>query len=229
MRAPLLLVTGTGTEIGKTVVARGLVAAWASRDLRVAGLKPVESGRSGPDGDVEALAHVATFHVTHSPPPYLLRDPVSPHLAARREGRVIEVGVISTWVDAARASADGVVVELPGGLFSPLSETATNADAALALGPTRVVLVAPDRLGVLHDAAATVRAARAAGLVIDGLVLSAPAQPDASTGTNARELARVLSGTPILAVLPRAPAPVIAALLAPVLDTLGLSAGAEGA
>ncbi len=45
MTAPLLVVTGTGTGIGKTVIAAGLVATWGRRGFRVAGVKPIESGK----------------------------------------------------------------------------------------------------------------------------------------------------------------------------------------
>ncbi len=207
MIKPLVLVTGTGTEIGKTVVACGLVAAWARRGLAIAGIKPIESGQTQTGelgGDVGELGRVSTFHVTRFRAPYLLIDPVSPHLAARREGRTIEADVVLRWVAAIRQEADGVVVELPGGLFSPLSDDLTNADLVEQLAPSRIVLVAPDRLGVIHDVVATARAARAQGIAIRGLVLSTPATADASTGTNATELTRGAPNLPVLAVLPRA-------------------------
>lgn len=207
MSAPLLLVTGTGTGIGKTVVSTGLVAAWARRGASVAGVKPIESGvapAGPPSGDVLELGRVSTFHVTRFPPPYLLTDPVSPHLAARRAGRAIDLRVVVDWLAPLRAAADAIVLELPGGLFSPLSDTSTNADLLLALAPTHVVLVAPDRLGVIHDVVATTRAARAEGIAFGGLVLSAALETDASVGTNADELARVLPTPPVLASLPRA-------------------------
>jgi len=207
MSAPLLLVTGTGTEIGKTVVSTGLVRAWARRGIAVAGVKPIESGQDPSGrlgGDVLALGQVSTFHVTRFTPPYLLADPVSPHLAARGEGRTIDLAVVAEWLRPIRTAADAVVLELPGGLFSPLTDTLTNADLVLELRPTRVVLVAPDRLGVLHDVIATTRAARVQGIAVDGILLSSPAHPDTSTGTNAVELARVLPSVPVLDVLPRA-------------------------
>ncbi len=225
MSRPLVVVTGTGTEIGKTVVARGLVAAWAARGGAIAGLKPIESGQTpGGElgGDAGALGRVSTFHVTRFPPPYLLMDPVSPHLAARREGRTIDPRVVSSWVADIRARADGVVVELPGGLFSPLTDHLTNADLVTRLAPTRVLLVAPDRLGVIHDVVATVRAARATGISIDGLVLSTPATPDASTGTNAAELSRGAPKLPVLAVLPRATDAELEPYFRDVVERLGL-------
>ncbi len=225
MSAPLLIVTGTGTGIGKTVVATGLVAAWAARGIAVAGLKPIESGMAPSGelgGDVGGLGQVSTFHVTRFTPPYLFVDPVSPHLAARREGRVVDLDVVVRWAEPIRAAADAVVLELPGGLFSPLSDTLTNADLLLALRPTKVVLVAPDRLGVLHDVIATTLAARARSVALDGVILSAPEQPDSATGTNAAELGRVLPTLPVVGVLPRAPALELRPHLDQVLRTLPL-------
>ncbi|MBX3222156.1 MAG: dethiobiotin synthase [Labilithrix sp.] len=225
MSAPLLVVTGTGTGIGKTVVSTGLVAAWSRRGVAVAGVKPIESGvpaEGGPSGDVRELGQASTFHVTRFTPPYLLADAVSPHLAARREGRTIEPRVVVDWLAPIRSAAEGVVLELPGGLFSPLSDTLTNADLLLALAPTRVVVVAPDRLGVLHDVIATTRAARAVGIAIDGLVLSSVTDADASVGTNATELARVLPDVPVVAVLARASAEELRPSFDDALDALAL-------
>ncbi len=225
MTAPLLVVTGTGTEIGKTVVSTGLVAAWARRGIAVAGLKPIESGQA-PNGrlggDVLGLGQVSTFHVTRFTPPYLLVDPVSPHLAARREGRTIEPRVVREWLMPIREQAEAVVLELPGGLFSPLTDALTNADLLVELRPTKVVVVAPDRLGVLHDVIAATRAAAVEGIKFDGLILSTPAQPDTSTGTNADELARVHPSVPVLTVLPRAPAAELLPYFEVVLDRLAV-------
>jgi len=88
------------------------------------------------------------------------------------------------------------VVETAGGVFSPLSATATNLDLALALEPAIWVLVAADSLGVLHDVTATLQAMRARGRAPDHVVLCAARAPDASTGTNAAELAALGIVTP---------------------------------
>ena len=84
--------------------------------------------------------------------------------------------------------AEWSVVETAGGVFSPLSPTATNFDLALALEPAIWVLVAPDALGVLHDLSATLQAMRARGRTPDHVVLSGAREPDSSTGSNAAEL-----------------------------------------
>lgn len=209
--APLLVVTGTGTGIGKTHVSGALLLAWRTAlveggcaNPKVAGLKPVESGVSTGDnlGDGATLERLSTFHVKQFPAPYLLARAVSPHLAAREEGATIELSVIRRYVAAAREDADAVLVELAGGLFSPLGEGLCNADVVRDLAAGLVLLVAPDQLGVLHDVAAATRAAAAAGVVLTGIILVAPEAPDTSTGTNAGEL-RVVTDLPVLAIVPR--------------------------
>jgi dethiobiotin synthetase len=201
VRGPLIVVTGTGTSVGKTHFAESLILAW-SRSARVVGLKPIESGVVDPtSSDGSRLRAVSSFHVKRSG--YLLSAPLSPHLAARDQGIDIRVEVIAALVDEAREDADGTVVELAGGLFTPIAAHKYNADLAVALAPDSVLLVAPDRLGVLHDVIAATRAAwTVATLRIDGVVLVAPPQPDASTGRNADELTRA-AGARVLAVLPR--------------------------
>jgi dethiobiotin synthetase len=110
-----------------------------------------------------------------------------------------------------RAVADVVVLELPGGLFSPVTERAINADLAQALQPDDLLVVVPDRLGALHEAIATQRAAAAMSLRIGGFVLVTPSARDASTGYNAKELPAFVDA-PVLAALPRAPVDELARL-----------------
>jgi len=168
--------------------------------------------------DQERLAEAAgVFHVKQrardrrqrsaAPPPlrslYAFPDPISPHLAARRADVRIDLGLIDRWVHDHEAPV--TVIETAGGLFSPLGHGATNFDLTQALQPHAVVLVAPDRLGVLHELAATLALATARAGPPMGVVLSTPAKKDASTGCNAAEL-RALGIAQPLAVFPRADA-----------------------
>src|SRR5437868_1090187 len=127
----LVIITGIGTEIGKTHVSEALLRA-LSGGRRVVGVKPVESG-VGTTGDADAarLARVSTFHVKHRA--YAFGPAVSPHLAARRAGVDIDVWGLAADLRGLRSLADLTLVELPGGLFSPLSATESNADLARAL------------------------------------------------------------------------------------------------
>jgi len=191
MAAPLVLVSGTGTGIGKTLFSVGLVRAWGEQGKNVVGFKPIESGGAA---DGAALEQASTFHVTRFTPPYLLMDPVSPHLAARREDRVVEIGEVVRAVSTIRhhEGVEGVVVELPGGLFSPLSDTARNVELAKALSPTAMCLVSANRLGVLHDVIATHEASRSHALSLHAIVLSDTEATDSSTDSNEAELRRFL-------------------------------------
>jgi len=189
-RSLLLLVTGTGTSIGKTHLAVALVHAVQALGHSAAGFKPIESGVGGPEAtDFDRLRDASTFHVKPSIRPVrALPAPISPHLAAADAGTTIELSELFSAVTALQSLVDVLVLELPGGLFSPLSPTLVNGDVARVLRPTATWLVAPDRLGVLHDVGAASRAAAADGIGIDGIALAPPAAPDASTGRNFAEL-----------------------------------------
>lgn len=185
----LVVVTGVGTGIGKTHLAVALVRALASRGVRVAGYKPIESGLEvGTPGDADRLLAASLIKVEPAPH-FGFRAPVSPHLAAELEARPIDPMVIRDAVESARSRAHVTVVELAGGLFSPLSRTADNADLLAHLAPDLTLLVAEDCLGVLHNVRATSIAAKARGAGMLEVALVAPRNADASTGHNADFLA----------------------------------------
>jgi dethiobiotin synthetase len=207
----LVVVSGTGTEVGKTHFSVALLTALATEGRRVAGIKPIETGLAGPGpSDAQRLADASTFHVKHRG--YGFGEAISPHLAARHEAMGIDVRDIADSVKQLRGQVDVLLVELAGGLFTPLSETTVNAHLARALAPEILVLVAPDRVGVLHDVIATVRAATTVPLAVDGVLLMAAERADASAGQNAGELQRILASQslPILGSLPRAPTRLLA-------------------
>jgi dethiobiotin synthetase len=194
-----IVVAGTGTEVGKTHVTACLLAHARSGGRRARGYKPVATGVSERCDDAEQ--HALASDIAYLAPTFAYRKPVSPHLAAREEGRPIDLDVICHRAQELAVGHEDLIVESAGGLFSPLSETLTNADLVQRLSPAAVVLVAPDRLGVLHDVGACLHAARARGLAVDALVLSTPSRPDGSTGSNAEELARIGLG-PVAGVFP---------------------------
>ncbi len=201
MKVLRLIVVGTGTEIGKTHVTTCLLSFVRAQGRRVQAYKPIATGIEGLCEDAERHAEALAGPYLH--PTFAFRRPVSPHLAAREEARPIDLDAIRQRADDMGRDADAVIVEGAGGLFTPLSETMTNVALVQCLLPAALVLVAPDRLGVLHDVGACSAAARASGIAISAVVLSAPSAPDESTGSNALELARVGLG-PIAGVFPRA-------------------------
>ena len=170
-----LFVTGTDTGVGKTLVSTGLLHALAARHLRVVGMKPVAAGTLCVDGvdsneDVVALRAASTCRVSPElDNPYLLPDPVSPHIAAARVGVQIDIAHLVACHRALVQLADVVVVEGAGGFHVPLSATETGADLAQALG-LPVLLVVGLRLGCLNHALLTAEAIRARGLTLAGWV-----------------------------------------------------------
>ena len=198
----LVMVSGTGTSIGKTHFSEALLLVLGETYHKVAGVKPIETGMGEATiSDAARLERVSTFHVKHFG--YVFAEPLSPHLAARETDTPIRLDVLVPLIHAARAAVDVLLVELPGGLFSPLSDTEVNADLVRATSPDLTLLVAPDRLGVLHEVISTHRAAATAAVDLDGIVLIAPERPDASTGLNGIELGRILE-VPVVAALGRA-------------------------
>ncbi len=185
-----IVVLGTGTEIGKTHASIAITSAITSMGISVTALKPVESGvpvnPKEASSDAGSLAAFSSYPATA--PPYAFIEPVSPHRAARRAGVKIDVARIVAWVNGHAARV--VLVETAGAVLSPLDKGKTNLDLARALAPDLVLLVAPDRLGVLHDVTAALHAWRtlAPELPMPLVLLQPPETPDTSTGTNAEEI-----------------------------------------
>lgn len=199
--AARVLLLGTGTDVGKTHVACALLREARARGLRARAYKPIATGVSARCEDAER--HARALEAPYVAPTFAYAPPVSPHLAAREAGRPIELARVRAAADALASGADALVVEGAGGLFTPLGPGLTNADLVRAVAADVVLLVAPDRLGVLHDVGAARAAALARGLVAPLLVLSAPAAPDTTTGTNAAEL-DLLGLGPVASRFPRA-------------------------
>ena len=169
-----IFVTGTDTGVGKTVASAALVAALRARGLRVAPMKPIAAGAVARGGrrineDTERLLEAAGLDASHAEAvtPLLLEEPMAPHLAARHEGRVIELAPILAAY--ARLEGDFAVVEGVGGFRVPLGRGLDTVDLARALG-LPVVLVVGMRLGCLNHALLTRDAIAAAGLPFAGWI-----------------------------------------------------------
>jgi dethiobiotin synthetase len=168
-------VIGTDTGVGKTLVAAALLHTLARRYSRVVGMKPVAAGqvrvgRSWASEDALALRAASTVAVpTELDNPFLLPDPMSPHIAAERAGVRVDIGHLVRCYRELAPRADAVVVEGAGGFHVPLSDNETGADLAQALA-LPLVLVVGLRLGCLNHAALTAEAVRARGLTLAGWV-----------------------------------------------------------
>lgn len=208
-----LFVTGTDTGVGKTYVAAGMVRGLRERGVRVGAYKPVVSGcEAGAEGPVwEDLRLLSAALGGEFPEerigPQRFRAPLAPPVAARLEGKEVDADLLRTGIDWWRKRVDVVVVEGAGGLLSPVSESESVADLAVAFG-FPVLVVARLSLGTINHTLLTLEAARSRGLTVAGVVLNQPAPPaadDVSAASNPVELEK-RCGAPILAKLPFAPA-----------------------
>ncbi|MEM8885281.1 MAG: dethiobiotin synthase [Planctomycetota bacterium] len=151
-----VFITGTNTEIGKTTYARTLLR----RHPEATYWKPVQTGFP-PDDDT------ATVAARHSLPGLRYKDPVSPHLAAAREGDTITLARILAPIEG---FAGTLVAEGAGGLLVPLAPGLLQTDLILAVG-LPIVVVARDVLGTINHTLLTVDAARTRGIEVKGVVL----------------------------------------------------------
>lgn len=204
-------VTGTDTEVGKTLISSALLLHLRKQHARVVGMKPVAAGTvpmaHGDDNeDVVAMRACSSIQVPRElDNPYCLPLPMSPHLAARAAGVRIELPLLVERYRQLAAQADAVVVEGAGGFFVPLNERETGADLAQAL-QLPVLLVVGLRLGCLNHAMLTAEAIRARGLQLAGWVANRIDPQMASPDDNIAYLQERL-GVPLWADVPRMASP----------------------
>ena len=160
-----LVVTGTDTGIGKSVVAAGLVAALGGRYW-----KPVQAGTEDTT-DSETIAALAPGAPIHAEA-YRLATPCSPHQAAAIDGVVIDTARL-----ALPEGAGPLVVEGAGGALVPLREDLLFADM-MAIWGLPVVLVARTSLGTINHTLLSIEALRARGLTVAGVTFVGDASPE---------------------------------------------------
>lgn len=197
-----LVVTGTGTEVGKTVTTAAIAATALARGRSVAVLKPAQTGVGpGEAGDAAMAARLAgpvtAVELARYP------DPLAPATAARRAGLppVTPPEVAKAAEELARTH-DLVLIEGAGGLLVPFDDLgATLADAARLLAAPFLV-VSPAGLGTLNATALTAEALRSRALTCLGVVIGSwPRSPGLAARCNLTDLPTT-SGVPLLGALP---------------------------
>jgi dethiobiotin synthetase len=171
-----VFVTGTDTEVGKTVLAAAICAAAVQRGLTVAAFKPVVTGLDEPVADWprdhELLAKAA--NAGQSPEdvaPHRYGPAVSPHLAQQLAGDALDPEILVAQAEAQAEKADVLVVEGVGGLLVPLAHEYLVRDFAGELS-LPVVIAARPGLGTINHSLLTIEAARAVALRVQAVVLT---------------------------------------------------------
>ena len=202
MTGRIVAITGTGTGVGKTVLAAALCAALRRRGMDCRAIKAVATGvppgadaedavlLGGAMGTAASEAVLATFAL-----------PRSPLAAAAAEGRELDVEALARSIEAAAAGCDLLLVEGGGGLLVPLAARHTVRDLLRRLDAD-VVIAALAGLGTINHTALTVEAALGSGLRLIGVVLvDAAGDEPAFVAENAAQIADQC-GVPVLGVLP---------------------------
>jgi len=224
-KLPGLFVTGTDTEVGKTVVAGAIARSLRRVGTRVAVFKPVACGcRRGREGlmssDAEFLAACADSTLALAEiSPVRYASPLAPNVAAQRESRAVDLGAVFEAYRRLEGQADLVVVEGIGGLLCPLTDEFWCIHLARMMD-LAVVIVARAGLGTINHTLLTLHAARSANLRVAGVVINwyrpddappageagpAAAPPDLSVLTNPAQIAE-RGRAPVLALVPDEPA-----------------------
>lgn len=199
-----LLVSGTDTGIGKSVVTCSILRALQSRGVRGIGMKPVAAGinAQGTWDDLEQIRRAGSLTAAvEDTAPYRLRAPASPHFSAQEDGLTIRQEVILAALDRLERLAEVVVIEGAGGFRVPLSGELDSADLAKAIAAP-ILMVVPMRLGCINHALLTAEAVAARGLTLLGWAGNAGIDPDYSRVAQTVDTITSRIQTPCVGVLP---------------------------
>jgi dethiobiotin synthetase len=197
-----LLVTGTDTDSGKTMLMAALIAYWQRYcwAYRLGVFKPVQSG----PGDREFFArNFALDQSLEQINPLFYKTPIAPPLAAALEGKSVDLALAWQTYAQLAAERDWVLVEGAGGLGSPVTEELTVADIAQQWR-LPAVLVVPVRLGAIASAVANVALAEQKQIKLQGIVLNCPqpCTPSQIENWAPVEMIQSLTRVPVLGILP---------------------------
>ena len=205
-------VTATGTDIGKTFIAAGLIRRLRAENRPVAALKPVVSGydssvveTSDPAVLLRALGRAVTADEITAIAPWRFRAPVSPDLAAARENRSIDFDELVAFSRRAAEGAAGVVfIEGVGGIMVPLDNRHTVLDWMAALG-IPLLLAVGGYLGTISHTLTALDVLAQRRLKIAAIVVSESERNPVELAETAASIARFAQGSPVIG-LPRLPA-----------------------
>jgi len=198
----VLLITGTDTEAGKTVLTTALAAYWQKYQLsRSFGMmKLIQAGV----GDRELYSQLFSLNQSlEEITPLYFDAPLAPPVAAAKEGRTVDLGIVWKALQNLCSTREWVIVEALGGLGSPVTDELTVADLA-ATWQLPTVLVVPVRLGAIAASVANVALARLTGVNLKGIVLNCtqPRSEAEIADWTPIELIQSLTNTPVLGSLP---------------------------
>lgn len=204
-----LFVTSSGTEIGKTLVVTILAHQLRDRGESVRALKPVVTGftpETAASSDtaliLQSLGHAVTAEMIEAISPWRFAEPLSPDMAAAREGRRIDFDAIVEFCrDVETGDQDVLLIEGVGGVMAPLTETESVLDWMAALD-VPVLLVVGSYLGTISHTLTAHETLKGRGLTPDAVIVSESPESPVPPAETKTTLARFLGDLPIT-LLPR--------------------------
>ncbi|MFH1423140.1 MAG: dethiobiotin synthase [Planctomycetota bacterium] len=195
-----IFITATDTGAGKTTIGVALAAYLQKKGCNIGVMKPVESG-----GTSDSQVYTAVIK-TGDPPelinPYHFNMPVSPHQAAREEGKEVKYEVIESAFNQLSAKHDFVIIEGAGGLLSPITDELLSADLIKKF-QLPILVIAKPQVGTINHTLLTLRCAEQMGIPIIGIIInySQDTRGGIATKSKPEEFSKFTT-VPLLGILP---------------------------
>ena len=203
-----VFVTGTDTDIGKTVITAGLAAVMQSLGYKAGVYKPFQSGAEEKNGflispDLSYVKQLDFYVETLCT--YLLKPPTAPYIAAEIDGVNINLSTVRRDFETMKQNCEVMLVEGAGGLMVPVTKDGLMVDVAKMLDIPVVIVVRPN-LGTINHTLLTINQAKAAGLDIAGVIINRyPLQTNDIAIKTAPRLIEEYSDVDILGIVPEIP------------------------
>lgn len=201
-------IAATGTGIGKTLVTAALAWQLTREGRRAMALKPVISGFGNDEAEsdtaqlLRSLGRKVDAEGVQEVSPWRFAAPLSPDMAARREGRMVTAGEVIAYCRAAARDAEVLLVEGVGGVMAPLNERETMLEVMAGL-PFKIILVAGSYLGTLSHTLTALAALASRSLVPHAIVISESPESPVPLAELCDTLRRFLPEKARLLALPR--------------------------
>jgi dethiobiotin synthetase len=207
-------IAATGTGIGKTFTTCALVHAARARQRSVMAYKPVISGYDVADdtSDTAQLMQALGSHTIDEISPWRFSAPLSPDMAARKEGQRLSLDGLVSWTRRARDAAPTVFIETVGGVMVPLNTEHTTRDWMQAV-PLPLLVLTGSYLGAISHTLTTLEALRTAGLSVMALVVNESADSPVGLQATRQSIADHARDIPLILAQPRVSSPAEATII----------------
>jgi dethiobiotin synthetase len=208
MKGQGIFITGTDTDVGKTVVTAGLLATLRKRGYDIGLMKPFQTDFIEAEGrllspDLEFVLKFVDLETDYDlMNPIRLREPLAPSVAAEVEGVEIDLTKVDRAYEELLELHQGLIVEGAGGLMVPLAKNFLTPDLVKSF-ELPIIIVARPNLGTINHTVLTVKVARELGIKVLGVIINGLKEAEAGVAekTNPEVIAE-LADVPILGIVP---------------------------